>query len=381
MPVSLAGKVLDIYDDPGASLLKEASDQGVNTPEYVLSHRLPSDSQSLPDEFFAYVDRSPSGDTVRKYACDSKAATWINGLYFLKLGGALPPKVQQKVAERLVHFHALHGVPHPDLLTKVAAATETVPVAYELPSEPVTENLFALTETSDSPRYPIPDWNYVKRACDYFEQNWRVMPIPQRREFAVKVAARVRDLARETLAGRHEVSTQMAKQASLDHKVGKDPIQQLPEMMALYASETPCPLRMANAIGERIKTMEKRNQHELAVTFRELHDNRGSFTVDKFAAALGRMDEASGLDGLYGKRLVDPYLSILKVAEDRNDDVVHDEDGISLTRGDFVRLASMRNELCRHFEPSMVDELVSDPEAVFSSLPRPEKQALAALLK
>lgn len=381
MPVSLAGKVLDLHDDPGASLLKEAADQGLTPPLYVLSHRLDSEAQALPDEFFAYVHRSPSGGTVRKYACDSKATTWINGLYFLKLGGVFPPKVQQQIAAKLAEFHALHGVPQPDLLTKVAAATEVVPVSYELPSEPVTENQFALTETSSQPRYPIANWDHIKRACDYFEDNWRVMPIPQRREFAVKVASRVRELARETIQGRHEVSTSLAKVASLDLKRGYDPVHRLPQMLELYASETPCETRIANAIGERIKTLEKRGHQELADTYRELHENRGSYTVDKFAEALVRMDDASGLEGLYGRRLLDPYLSILKIAEDPIDDVVHAEDGITLTRGDLQRLVAMKDELYRMFDPAMVEELIQDPEAVFPSLPRPEKQALAALLQ
>ena len=379
--MTLAGRIFDVQDDPDASLLKEAAEQGLTPPQYVLTHRLSTKHQDLPDEFFAYVDRSPSGETVRKYACDSKAATWINGLYFLKLGGVFPPKIQQQIATKLARFHVMHEVPIPDLLTKVAAAEEVVPTHYELPHESVTENMFALTKTSQEPRYPIADWGHINKACDYFEQNWRVLPIPQRREFAVKVAHRIRELSAETLRGKREVSTSLAKIASLDLKKGKDPAERLPQILELYASETPCENRIAFAIGERIKTMEKRNQQELAETYRELYDNRGSYTVDKFAEALLRMDKASGLDDLYGKRLLDPYLSILKLAEDPADEVLYDEGGSKVTRGDLQKLSSMRNELCRRFEPSLVRELIADPEAVFMSLPHPEKQALAALLR
>lgn len=379
--MSLAGKILDIFDDPGASLLKEATDQGLTPPLYVLNHRLSADAPELSDEFFAYVDRSSSGGAVRKYACDSKAATWINGLYFLKLGGVFAPKVQQEIATKLAHFHKLYDVPVPGLLEKVAAAQEVVPVAYQLPSEPVTEDVFAVTRTASRPMYPIATWDHIKKACDYFEQNWEVMPVLQRREFATKVASRVRTLARETLRGKHEMTTHLSKVASMGAKRGADPVVHLPRLMEVYASELPCENRIAMAVGERIKTMEKRNQHALADTFRELYDNRGSYTVDKFAEALVRMDEASGMVDLYGKRLLDPFLSILKVAEDPAEEVVYEEDGLTLTRGDLQRFASMKEELCRRFDPNLVAELIDDPEAVFPSLPRPEKQALAALLK
>ena len=378
--MSLAGKKLDIFDD-NAALYKEATQQGLTPPQYVLDYRLPEAAPDLPDEFFAYVSHSPSGGTVRKYACDSRATTWINGLYFLKLGGVFAPPVQTEIATKLARFHDIHQVPQPDLLTKVAAGTATVPVPFELPSEPVTENLFAVTKTASKPLYPIATWDHIEKAAAYFERNWRVMPPVQRREFCVKVAARVRELGRETINRRQEMTTSLSKVASLDVKRGVDPARHLSPRMELYASKTPCQTKIAATIGERIKMMEARNQDALAETYRSLYDNRGSFTVDKFAEALCRMDNASGLDDFYDKRLADPFASILKIAEDTSSEVVYNENGVSLTRGQVQRFGHMKEALLRRFEPDLVEDLVAEPEAVFLSLPRREKQALAALLK
>lgn len=116
----LAGHILDIYDDPKATVLLEKL-AGRPLPEKLASSRMLSATElaALPDRLFAVVATNGE-DVVRKYAMHDEPHLVTSMLYFLERGGALPEDVQKVAAARLIEACGWYGVTPPDDLEKVA---------------------------------------------------------------------------------------------------------------------------------------------------------------------------------------------------------------------------------------------------------------------
>lgn len=114
--------ILDLYDDPSASVLRGhlARTQGGLTEK--LASFEPCDAsalEALPDRLFALVGSS-GGERLRKYAMHDEAHLATSILYFLECGGQLPGPVRAKVAQNLITACGWYEAAPPVALTKVA---------------------------------------------------------------------------------------------------------------------------------------------------------------------------------------------------------------------------------------------------------------------
>lgn len=382
--MNLAGKVLDILDEPKENrgrLLKEAAAGGVSIPAFVLNDSPPSAASEIPEDLFAYND-----GVVKKYACDTKANTWVSGLYFLSNGHAFPEKHQQKIATTLVRFYFTHAIRPPDLLTKIAAGEATVPTREEREH---SEN-FALAKTaSEEPAYPIDTWEQLGQAETYFLKHASRFEPAQRREFCIKVAERVRALAvKDGLA--QGIKPGPLSEAGLLSKVAlavledRDAATALDPLMQQYASSTFDLNGFKLAMHERLVYAHKKAPGSIVEdTYKTLYDNAGSLPVEKLASTLERIDRGSGFSTQWGHRFQDPYLSVLKIAGDPGDHVVFDEAGVRVTARDVHKLASSQAKIAQQWDPAFAKDFctASDPIQVFQSLPRTDKLALARLIE
>lgn len=116
----LAGHILDIYDDPKATVLLEKL-AGRPLPEKLANSRMLSATElaSLPDRLFAVVATNGE-DVVRKYAMHDEPHLVTSMLYFLERGHVLPVDVQKVAAARLIEACEWYGVAPPEALEKVA---------------------------------------------------------------------------------------------------------------------------------------------------------------------------------------------------------------------------------------------------------------------
>lgn len=112
--------VLDIYDDPTASLLRRRLG-GNELPEKLASSSLldAEELQQVPDRLFAMVARN-DGATLRKFAMHDGPHLATSIAYFLETGTVLPQQMQQKVAANLVNACAWYAATPPDKLVKIA---------------------------------------------------------------------------------------------------------------------------------------------------------------------------------------------------------------------------------------------------------------------
>jgi hypothetical protein len=115
-----AGVLLDIYDDPEGSVLRETL-AGAALPAKIASSQLLEweELNRLPDRLFALV-ASDGDDVIRKYAMHDAPHLITSLVYFMKQGAFLPDVVRAKVAANLVNACAWYEIDPPDGLVKQA---------------------------------------------------------------------------------------------------------------------------------------------------------------------------------------------------------------------------------------------------------------------
>ena len=116
----LTGVILDIYDDPKATVLLQKL-AGRPLPEELGNSDLlsPQELSQLPDHLFGLV--AANGDsTLRKFATHDPAHTVTSVMYFLETKNLLPPEVQKVAASNLLIACEDYGIAPPEELQKVA---------------------------------------------------------------------------------------------------------------------------------------------------------------------------------------------------------------------------------------------------------------------
>jgi hypothetical protein len=189
-------------------------------------------------------------------------------------------------------------------------------------------------------RYPIRDQVEVKEAARYFAENGGLLHPAQRREFAVKLAARARDLAvpLEGMVLKY-ASMQAAPDAEgfiLQRK------QFLPAETADYLD------KFASALGQTDPV--------------------------EMAAALCEFDEHTGLSHLWDRHVADPYYTMLgTVKEAQPEEFVWTMASERATESDLQRLAESMSLLAGTYGDEFAENFRKNPVDVFKSLPDPMK--------
>jgi len=108
--------VLDVYDDPEYSVLRQAWPDADSMPGFVktASFMSPEQLDALPDDHFALVlVDSHHGLKMRKYAMVDPAHTAMSTVYFLANRHALTEEAAKTAAARLVNACLTHGLEPP----------------------------------------------------------------------------------------------------------------------------------------------------------------------------------------------------------------------------------------------------------------------------
>lgn len=191
--------------------------------------------------------------------------------------------------------------------------------------------------------YPLDGADQVKLASDYFDEYSCRMAPEQRREFCVNMVKRANLLS-------ITVSDTAAKYAA-----------------AGYAEPSAIEIALD---GRRLAIVD-----EVSLgTLDKLAELRGRMAPEDFAVTLGEFDKAAGIDHLYGRHVMDPYLSTF--GEKRAaDSVIVGNDFMSVHQ--LKRLAATGYEMIRHrFGDELANEFVKEPLSVFNSLPLDQKKVM-----
>src|SRR5258708_6620548 len=116
-----AGIVLDFYDDPEGSLLKESFPTPEVLPDIIKEAHILNEAERdvLRNEAYALVMNN-EGTLIRKFACVDPRNTAMSVLYYIKNMDSLTKEAQETAAVNLVAHCEEFDLPVPSLL-KVAA--------------------------------------------------------------------------------------------------------------------------------------------------------------------------------------------------------------------------------------------------------------------
>lgn len=214
------------------------------------------------------------------------------------------------------------------------------PVVY---SKKKSASMYALDD-----RYPLDSYADVKKAVEYFNENWVNMDAASRHEYCVKTAARADQLGLE-------ISELMERYGSTSYA---------PDVEAHLAA------RKANSEAEF---------HEL---FDSLKEKRSSIEPEVFAELLQEADRAAGLSWFWGGNISDPYLATFGPTEKlaNSNWTWQSRVGDHVNGEQLERLArDGKGMLKKHFDHNLIAGFQKDPIAIFESLPDDTKTILARL--
>lgn len=389
-----AGVVIDFYDDPNKSLLKQVFPTLESLPELLKTaskfHILNAkEREVLRDEAFALVMQD-EGRVIRKFACVDPANTALSTLYFLRTFDRLPEEAVKVAAVNLVEACERFGLSPPTVL-KEAAQTPSrkrdvahqPPVGMEVDWMQRTNLGKAIQGDSDSgkvmsaarqvktasprvnvtgknPRpvvkhaqatrfalgdqYALDSYEDVQRAVTFFSNNYPEFSPKDRHEFCVKTAARAHELGIET--------------TPLIERYGATE----------YSPDIEAHLTRRRAIAP-----------ELSGVWDALLEKRAQVSPDQFAELLTQADEAAFLDWYWGGQVSDPYLATFggNSAREKTATWRYSFEGGEITGEQLSNLSP--EKLKTTFGDDLVTEFTKDPITIFESLPADAKTLIARM--
>lgn len=203
-------------------------------------------------------------------------------------------------------------------------------------------------------RYPLDGYDQVKTAAAYFDEWYKHMPPPMRREYCSNLVKRASALS--------------------------IPVSELAQR---YGSDRRAPVSQLKIAFDARRSVLKDEEHVAVL------DKLASATTmmdgEAMAACLTEFDRMSGLDEFWGGDIPDPYFSCFeKSAEDRKGLGPLEEDvppGDSITVGNEVLPLRKLVEFSKYnqtmvserYGEDFAKEFSKDPKGIFDSLPRDQK--------
>jgi hypothetical protein len=197
-------------------------------------------------------------------------------------------------------------------------------------------------------KYPIDSYDQVKTAAVYFSEGLRMFHPRDRREYCVKLAARMQELCID-----------------------------VPELIEKYASEG-YGADVEAYVGYRRGFVEEEFHPALST----LLEKRAQVSPDTFAEALCEFDNMTNLNYLWDSQITDPWASTYGPSFDKlaADAWVWDHNGVRVDEGDLKNLATNGLKLIQDkFGGKFAAEFAKSPKTFFNALPLPNRIVVGRL--
>jgi hypothetical protein len=377
--MTLAGQVIDFYDDSNKKVLNKIMVQNSEIEKYA-SYEIPSSDEhaALPDDHFALIVLTKHANIVRKFPVNDEFQTWLSAHYFDESHGKLgnvekvaaatnirnaclayeikPPSSISKFAcdasisnivtegSRPNWFDKMTHQGARDELTKTAGAE--INARMELP-----DSAYALIldhEGEVARMYAMPDENHVKIASAYFKKYAYDLSPQNRHMFAANVLNRAQELNVEL--------------HNTDH-------------LEKWASENYNTL--VNYHIEQRRSLIPQDDDKTQI-LDKLASLRTQTDPNTFANALHEFDKTAGLEKYYDNTIPDPWESSMGIEKQAS--WMADVDGGTLTEVDLQKVAQS-GKLKSHFGEAFQNQFSKHAIQIFESLPTPEKVVIAQIAK
>lgn len=375
-----SGAIIDFYDDPTGSVLRQRVSY-TEIPPFVKEASYLDDTQrgKLPDDVFALVmvDR---GEKLRKFACADKGNTALSVIYFLENHHKLPEEAQKVAAANLLQSCADYELASPLQLQKLAACEKSEKKKITKTSDIRGSDIMPLSsDKTASPRYvdvtgqepptrfekkasqryclvkqgqgrfPIDSYGDVLDAQRWFGEHSASLHPEDRREYCTKLASRAQELG-------VRVSDQIRKYAGTH-----------------FASSGELEIAVATRMQHWADDAPERDM------LRGLMSKHASVAPEVFCEALRQFDEATGLNHLWDDGVVDPWYSTFGMSKEAewvwhsgNDRVTEAQ----LTKGVKEAFETIK----ARFGEELAVELQKQPTQIFDSLPLDHKRIISRLV-
>lgn len=356
--------IYDFYDDRGA-LLREVITEAGDLPDFVKTAQQVGHDGHRQLYALVMVD---DGQVMQKFATADAGNTWLSTLYFALTKDNLPPEAQKVAAANLIEACEHFDIAAPDMLwdyadepveTNLVDVTGTRPMAKVAHVEQEDVD-YAIERADGSKYYPLRDATEVKTAMDYFERNVGEFVPRERREFAVKVAAK-------------------AAQGALP----------LSEKVAAYSGSGWNPAVEGHLTNRYVFLRDADAPMPARTQLMKLAQVRSSFNPEEFAEALESFDREFGLDAMWDRDLADPWFAVTgdypasfeKVAKGSvPTPATYTVGEVTVTQAEIENLANRGlNTLRSHFGGEFAAEFLKAPLKVFESMPLPQRKFMARL--
>jgi len=391
----LAQLMLDIKDDPQASLLKEIFPTYEEVPDIIKTA-----SREDPEEHEYALVLINDGYKFKKFAMHDAGNTALSIMYFLNNYEQLPEEAVKVASENLIDAAGRFKLKVPEGLKDIVDSLRSKGIEIRT-REKHWQPVDTLQEVSDisagklkrnnektaslrrhldnavvgsvdgnqvdvskaeAPKrkivedakhkimdhYPVDTKDQVKMATEYFNEYWRDFEPAQRREYCVKLAERL-----------------------------EAHLMPVPENIGRYSSDT-YSSDLENHVAYR-KNFVDQSLHDVLDT---LVSQQEHIRPDTFAEALSAFDKTAGIDRYWDSKLYDPYKttfgpSLLKEAEDHWN---YKEMGLYINERDLKNLANERIKSVREqFGEAFADKYRINPKKAFESLDPELKLILARM--
>lgn len=401
--------IIDIYDDPGGSLLKTNFNYSQLPPVIKEGHILTAEErQDVPNRLFALV-MSDHGRQIKKFACPDAANTAVSTFYFLENWKELPEEAVKTAAANLIKASEWYDLPVPSCMHKLAFLKRLLPIALlgggamylasrasrnsrrrQLADMGIDPNVSTARSFID--REPMPPTAHrQKYGSSELEPYVDVTYAPTMKEVLASSRTPSNPLQMRTFSDVHEAVALFKEKQAIAHPKAKvnfcRPVvklakalgmeQGLPYEMKMYASRkmaTPEVLELGLRVRQEILPPEDFTEYvnKVAAVM--------TSHPDVLAEKIAQVDKSYHLQQFWGKQLPDPWLitrGLEKTGEYR-----FEENGLQVTGTQLKQLASKgKDRLKKHFSDDFVEGFAAEPITIFKSMPLKQKKLLMNLAK
>jgi hypothetical protein len=216
------------------------------------------------------------------------------------------------------------------------------------PEEAIAEDHAPPQETLLGDKYPVDGMDQVKTAVDYFAENWKTFHPRDRREYCVKLAARLEKLGMA-------ISEDVERYASPG-----------------YAAD----------VDTHVESRRALVSEQFYPALSTLLEKRAMVSPDTFAEALAEFDNITEVRWLWDAQVCDPWKSTFGPSLEKiaAAEWTFSERGVRVHEGDLQELALNGLSLVKkQFGHDVAQEFAKKPKTVFESLPMPNKLVMARL--
>jgi hypothetical protein len=345
----LATQILDIQDDKEGTILREYFDSLDEVPEIIKQASAPDISD---DSNYALVMMN-DGFKYQKYPINDVGNTVLSAMYFVKQAHLLPDELVKIAAESITEACSKHKIDVPidikEMVDELRANGKNVQIrerwwitphvldVSKMEVKGHTEKRAAEYTLLDN-QYPVDTYEQAKLATDYFDEHWREFEPQDRREYCVKLAARLQDLALK-----------------------------VPANVERYSSPT-----YAHDLDMHIDYRKSQADEVYHSAYDTLLEKKAAVSPEYFAEVLSDLDELSGLNYRWDSKVSDPYYatfgpSLEKVA---NIGWCYNANGLFINEDKLYNAANNKQDIIRRqFGNEFADKFLKNPLETFKELP------------